>query len=89
MLGAARTVGSALAVPRGDTREILYHSTPVSWIRAHTEPPYFRSDRDGEKVPTGFEQIAANVGDIGISSLHPDQHIFLYLVAFPYRIATT
>ena len=57
MLGAAKTVGSALAVPRGDTREILYHSTPVSWIRAHTEPPYFRSDRDGEKVPTGLNRL--------------------------------
>ena len=57
MLGAARTVGSTLAVPRGDTREILYHSTPVSWIRAHTEPPYFRSDRDGEKVPTGLNRL--------------------------------
>ncbi len=57
MLGAAKTIGTALTVPKSATKEILYHSAPVNWIRAHTSPPYFHSQRDGEKVPTGLNSL--------------------------------
>ena len=32
-----------------DNGQILYHSAPVNWIRAHTYVPYFHSERDGIK----------------------------------------
>ena len=45
--------------------ELLYHSTPVNWIRAHTVAPYFRSDRDGVKVPNGLNSLRPNVEAAG------------------------
>ncbi|NUN09522.1 MAG: Eco57I restriction-modification methylase domain-containing protein [Ignavibacteriaceae bacterium] len=49
----------------GETR-IYYHNAPVHWIRAHNFTPFFRSDRDGEKlssqlIPVGFrDALTAN-----------------------------
>ena len=47
----------ALRVKDRSTRSIYYHTTPVNWIRSHSTPPYFRSDRDGVKVPNGLKTI--------------------------------
>ena len=45
------------AQPTGSGNALLYHSAPVNWARAHTATPYFQSDRDGEKVPTGLNTL--------------------------------
>ena len=45
----------ALKVKDRSTRSVYYHTTPVNWIRSHSTPPYFRSDRDGVKVPNGLK----------------------------------
>ena len=37
--------------------EVLYHSAPVNWIRAHTNTPYFHSERDGEKRSTELKSV--------------------------------
>ena len=37
--------------------EVLYHSAPVNWIRAHTSTPYFHSERDGEKRSTELKSL--------------------------------
>ena len=37
--------------------EVLYHSAPVNWIRAHTSTPYFHSERDGEKKSTELKSL--------------------------------
>ena len=37
--------------------EVLYHSAPVNWIRAHTCTPYFHSERDGEKKSTELKSL--------------------------------
>ena len=37
--------------------EVLYHSAPVNWIRAHTFTPYFHSERDGEKKSTELKSL--------------------------------
>ena len=37
--------------------ELLYHSAPVNWIRAHTSTPYFHSERDGEKRSTELKPL--------------------------------
>ncbi len=54
MSNAKCCVRDGLTVKGRSLHPILYHSTPVSWIRAHTSVPYFCSDRDGEKVPNGL-----------------------------------
>ena len=62
MLVASRQIKSILTVPKGETRIVLYHSTPVNWIRVHSEPPYFHSERDGTKVPTGLNSLSPTIG---------------------------
>ena len=37
--------------------EVLYHNTPVSWIRSHRRVPYFRSERDGERISTQLKVL--------------------------------
>ena len=46
-----------LRVKDSSTRPVFYHSTPVNWIRSHSEAPYFRSDRDGVKAPNGLNTL--------------------------------
>ena len=48
--------------------ELLYHSAPVNWIRAHTSTPYFHSERDGEKKSTELKSLYSE-SDI-VPSLH-------------------
>ena len=48
--------------------EVLYHSAPVNWIRAHTSTPYFHSERDGEKRSTELKPI--HLERTAIPSLH-------------------
>ncbi len=57
MLNANRCVRDALTVKIRSPHPVLYHSTPVNWIRSHSVAPYFRSDRDGEKVPNGLNTL--------------------------------
>ena len=61
MLSASRQIKNILTVPKGETKIILYHSTPVNWVRAHTEPPYFHSERDGKKIPTGLNSLSPTI----------------------------
>ena len=48
--------------------EVLYHSAPVNWIRAHTYTPYFHSERDGQKRSTELKPI--HLKPTAIPSLH-------------------
>ncbi len=48
--------------------EVLYHSAPVNWIRAHTYTPYFHSERDGQKRSTELKSI--DMKPTAIPSLH-------------------
>ena len=57
MLNANRFVRDLLAVNIASPHPLYYHSTPVNWIRVHTAPPYFRSERDGVKVPNGLNTL--------------------------------
>ena len=49
-------------------KEVLYHSAPVNWIRAHTSTPYFHSQRDGEKRSIKLKSLYSEATDT--SSLH-------------------
>ena len=40
-----------------DRNRIYYHTAPVNWIRAHTEVPFFHSERDGTKPPTMLKRL--------------------------------
>ena len=57
MLNAKQHVRDALVHTSQTRQTVLYHSTPVNWIRTHSTPPYFRSDRDGEKAPNGLNAL--------------------------------
>ena len=57
MLAADRRIQHTLIVKDSSTRPVFYHSTPVNWIRSHSVAPYFRSDRDGVKVPNGLNTL--------------------------------
>ena len=48
--------------------EVLYHSAPVNWIRAHTYTPYFHSERDGQKRSTELKPVYSE--PTAIPSLH-------------------
>ena len=43
-------------------RVLLYHSSPVNWIRAHTTTPYFYNQRDGEKTSVKLKPLYQNNG---------------------------
>ena len=58
LLGSERRLRNALDTRGQSVQPILYHSAPVNWIRSHSVAPYFRSDRDGEKVPNGLNTLA-------------------------------
>lgn len=62
ILAVSQQIKTSLTSPRVDTKKLLYHSTPVNWIRAHTEPPYFHSQRDGHKIPTGLNTLNPRIG---------------------------
>ncbi|NLG06016.1 MAG: SAM-dependent methyltransferase [Clostridia bacterium] len=38
-------------------KQIYYHNTPIFWIRSHSFIPYFKSERDGEKVTNQLKAI--------------------------------
>ncbi len=57
MLAADRRIQHSLRLKDSSTRPVFYHSTPVNWVRAHSVAPYFRSDRDGVKVPNGLNTL--------------------------------
>ena len=40
-----------------DRNRIYYHTAPVNWIRAHTEVPFFHSERDGTKPPSMLKRL--------------------------------
>ena len=65
MLSASGPIKNSLTGKKGETETVLYHSTPVNWIRAHKEPPYFHSERDGYKIPTGLNSLKPPVGSSG------------------------
>ncbi len=52
---------SLSARPLSD-RVLLYHSSPVNWIRAHTTTPYFYNQRDGEKTSVKLKPLYQNNG---------------------------
>ncbi len=39
------------------SNKTFYHNTPVFWIRAHSFIPYFKSERDGEKVSSQLKTV--------------------------------
>ena len=43
-------------------RVLLYHSSPVNWIRAHTTTPYLYNQRDGEKTSVKLKPLYQNDG---------------------------
>ena len=57
MVNADLRLHHSLAVKERSTQPIFYHSTPVNWVRSHSTAPYFRSDRDGVKVPNGLNTL--------------------------------
>ena len=57
MMNAGLRVEHSLAVKELSTRPVFYHSTPVNWIRSHGTAPFFRSERDGVKVPNGLNTL--------------------------------
>ena len=48
---------SSLSSKRMSRRAVLYHSAPVSWIRAHSRVPYFRSQRDRKEISGELKAI--------------------------------
>ncbi len=59
--------------------EVLYHSTPVNWIRAHTTAPFFQSERDGVKVPNGLNPLRLNRESAGsIQSILSSTSFFIW-----------
>ena len=58
---------------------ILYHSAPVNWIRAHTETPYFHSQRDGHKPSTELRPIS---GGRSVQGILCSSTFFLWWLSF-------
>ena len=73
----------SLATRAGSTKSVLYHSTPVNWIRSHSAMPYFRSDRDGVKAPNGLNTLTPSQAVYRhVQSILPSTSFFVWWLAF-------
>ena len=52
------------AVPGNDTN-VLYHSAPVNWVRAHTYAPYFHSPRDSKMISGELRRLHVETDSLG------------------------
>jgi hypothetical protein len=59
MMGIIEKIGHKKGTLYSNNGEktVLYHNTPVSWIRSHRSVPFFTSERDGEKASTQLKTL--------------------------------
>jgi SAM-dependent methyltransferase len=61
VLGRGRTIGD-LVVGRSPHR-LLYHRVVRHFVKCLRRPPYFRNDRDGEKVSEDYKEVFFRTGE--------------------------